>query len=166
MPALDLQLNFHSLSAPAGRARRFYAGFPGDDSLYRQQGLAVPASGPVFCSHLDRYDNIYALLKKARSEAEADVGTTLLGAPDAVENRRHLDSALTQLQSTRASWISTYGGGHRVLIAAEVYQIFTTLEVVILSVNTAEQASRAACCSRLMHWLYASFVLLRHRSSA
>jgi len=102
------------------------------------KALLPPRPDPCSAVTLDRYDNIYALLKKARSEAEADVGTTLLGAPDALENRRALDGALTQLQSTRALWISTYGGGHRVLIAAEAYQIFTTLEVVIPSINTAE----------------------------
>jgi hypothetical protein len=117
------------------------ASTPGSLATTRSIGskaLLSPRPDPCSAVTLDRYDNIYALLKKARSEAEADVGTTLLGAPDAVENRRYLDSALTQLQSARASWISTYGGGHRVLIAAEAYQIFTTLEVVIPSVNTAE----------------------------
>jgi hypothetical protein len=123
----------HRQDAPGASALSSFA-------ATRSTGGRVLAAPRDACSEvtLDRYDSIYALLKKARSEAAADVGTTLPGAPDAVENRRNLDSALTQLQSTRASWISTYGGGHRVLIAAEAYLIFTTLEVVIPSVNTAE----------------------------
>jgi hypothetical protein len=103
-----------------------------------RKGMLPLRPDPCSAVTLASYDNIYALLKKARSEAEADVGTTLLGAPDALENRRALDGAMTQLQSTRALWISTYGSGHRVLIAAEAYQIFTTLEAVIPSINTAE----------------------------
>ncbi len=91
-----------------------------------------PPFDPCSAVTLDRYDSIYALLKRARSEAAADVGTKLLGAPDA------LDGALTQLQSTRALWISTYAPGGGVLNAAGAYQIFTTLEVVIPSVNTAQ----------------------------
>lgn len=97
-----------------------------------------PAFDPCSAVTLDRYDNIYALLKKARSEAAVDVGNPKLVAPHALNNQNALDGALTELQSTRALWMSTYGGGHRVLIAAEAYQIFTTLEVVIPSVNNAQ----------------------------
>ena len=60
-------------------------------------GKVLPAPlDPCSAVTLDRYDNIYALLKKARSEAAADVGTTLLGAPDALTNQRSLDGALAQ----------------------------------------------------------------------
>ncbi len=108
------------------------------------KALLTPRPDPCSAVTLDRYDNIYALLKKARSEAEADVGTTLLGAPDALENRRALDSALTQLHSTRALWISTYGGGLRALNSAEAYQIFTSFRQnppligVIETINIAQ----------------------------
>ena len=88
------------------------------------KGLLPPRPDQCSAVTLDRYDNIYALLKKARSEAEADVGTTLLGAPDALENRRALDGALTQLQSTRALWISSYTP----MNAAAAYAIFTSFE--------------------------------------
>jgi hypothetical protein len=85
---------------------------------------------PCSAVTLDRFDKIYALLKRARSEAAADVGTTLLGAPDALYNQNALDTALTFLQSTRALWISTYGGGRRVVNNAEAYAIFTSFEGV------------------------------------
>ena len=98
----------------------------------------TPPFDPCSAVTLDSYDNIYALVKKARNEAAVDVGNPKLVAPHALNNQNALDGALTQLQSTRAYWISTYGGGLRVLNAAEAYQIFTTLEVVIPSVNTAQ----------------------------
>lgn len=100
--------------------------------------VLAPPFDPCSAVTLDRYDNIYALLKKARSEAEADVGTKLLGAPDALNNQSALDGALTHLQSTRASWISAYAPGGGVLNGAGAYQIFTTLELVIPSVNNAQ----------------------------
>ena len=140
--AIACLLSIFSLTFTASAHRQNAQGAVALGSLTATRSIGGRVLPPPFdpCSAvtLDRYDNIYALLKKARSEAAADVGTKLLGAPDASENQRALDGALTQLQSTRASWISTYGGGVRVLNSAEGYQIFTTLEAVIPSVNQAQ----------------------------
>src|SRR2546430_12870464 len=141
--AIACLLSIFSLTfiASAHRQDAQGASTPGSLATTRSigsKGLLSPRPDPCSAVTLDRYDNIYALLKKARNEAAADVGTTLLGAPDALTNQTDLDGALTQLQSTRATWISTYGGGVRVLNSAEAYQIFTTLAVVLSSVNHAQ----------------------------
>ena len=140
--AIACLLSIFSLTLIASAYRQDAQGASALGPLATTRSIGGRVSPPPFdpCSGvtLDRYDNIYALLKKARSEAAEDVGNPKLVAPHALNNQNALDGALTELQSTRASWMSTYGGGLRVLNAAEAYQIFTTLEVVIPSVNNAQ----------------------------
>jgi len=86
--------------------------------------VLTPPFDPCSAVTLDSYDNIYALVKKARNEAAVDVGNPKLVAPHALNNQNALDGALTQLQSTRAYWISTYTP----MNAAAAYAIFTSFE--------------------------------------
>ena len=127
--AIACLLTIFSLTFIASAHRQDAQGASTPDSLATtrskgSKGLLSPRPDPCSAVTLDRYDNIYALLKKARNEAAADVGNPKLVAPHALNNQNALDGALTQLQSTRAYWISTYTP----MNAAAAYAIFTSFE--------------------------------------